>query len=494
MLSMFIGKPISAVAGLALLVMLSRYLSPAEYGGYFAVLAIAEIFILASNLGLMPAATRYLGAHELVTGELQPYGPVRAFIVLRIISLALFGMFLLQFSAFFVGFVVDPKLIPLLFLLLFGEGLARFVEIVLDSMFCQGRSQASLILRTLIRLSGVVYLISYGDIDLRGVVVVEAVASAVGALFSLLLLSDIYVRRKPPLSEHEEYAPPALSRILKFAMPAFVAQILGIAYGADVMKLILANKAGESVLAAFGFAYSIVAVIQRYMPATLFVGVFRPIFVSVSNRLGGEKLLSDLVNVCIKINWFLLFLAGVFVYVAGDTVLIYVSKGNYPDSGSTLFVLILALSAIAVHLTLSLYTLAIERSMAPLYATAVSVVSLPLGFVLADTLGAEGIAVALLVGEIVWCFSCFFFLQRLTRARLQPDWRRLSLLVGCFFVSSIGGQILSSLLSIHIFIPAFLACCVFLILCFIVKIVTHQEVQWIRSVLPVRKFLPWGKV
>ena len=86
---MFIGRPISAVAGLLLLVLLSRLLSKDEYGIYFAVWAMAEIIILASNLGLMSAVYRYVSSNEVAQGGIIIEGPVWQFVGMRLLFLAL---------------------------------------------------------------------------------------------------------------------------------------------------------------------------------------------------------------------------------------------------------------------------------------------------------------------------------------------------------------------------------------------------------------------
>lgn len=487
-LSMFIGKPISAVAGLLLLVLLSRHLDPIDYGSYFAVLAIAEILILASNLGLMPAAIRYLGAHQLATGELVPYGPVKTFVVLRTATLMLSAALLLFFSSFFEKLVGASALLPLLAIIFAGEGLARFVEIILDSMFCQGRSQFSVIFRTVSRLVGVSYLIVLGNIDLYQVVLVEAIVCGVGGVLSLLLLSSVYVQKRGFSVPDVENAPNP-SRVLKFALPAFAAQVLGIAYGPDVMKLVLAGKAGEQALAAFGFSFSIVAVVQRYMPATLFAGIFRPVFVSAAKRTDGDQVLSDLVSISVKINWFLLFLIAIVVHVAGDQLLFRVSKGNYTNSGEVLFILVLMVAVVAVHLTLSMYSLAKEISMAPLYATALGVMSLPVGFLLAESMGATGIAISLLFGEVIWCVSCFFLLGHLARKRPAPDWRGLLFIVLSFLLVLFGADLLLPRLSLGSVLSVPLFSVAFLLFVFFFNVFSPRELVWISSAMP-RSWVP----
>ena len=66
---MLVGRPLSAVAGFFVLILMSRWLPEKEYGSYFAFYALFEILILCSNFGLMHAVYRYTHMTEWTSGR-----------------------------------------------------------------------------------------------------------------------------------------------------------------------------------------------------------------------------------------------------------------------------------------------------------------------------------------------------------------------------------------------------------------------------------------
>ena len=488
---MFVGKPLSAVAGLILLVMLSRNLAPEEYGAYFAVLAISEILILASNFGLMPAAYRYISATENFAGKILPKGPIGPFLLLRLISLLLAAVLLLSVPKSiiepFSNVLADNQVLVFLAIVVVGEGLSRYLEVIFDSMFCQGRSQITLLLRTLIRLFGIVWLARDGSISFLDVLRVEAIAAIAGAVIGLGLLFKVWFNffRFSRLGSDEDFD---FRRFASFAMPAFLAQLLGLAYGPDALKLILAGTSGGEVLALFGFAFSIAAVVQRYMPASLFAGVFRPIFVAASTRPDSNAVLSDLVSLSVKLNWLILLPAASFIYFAGDPLLARLSGGNYKEGGTVLFLLILGLAAVAFHLTLSMYCLALERSWPPLVATAVSVLCLPLALQFAQMFGANGIAMTFGVSELIWFLACLFFIAKRPQQKPAVDWRGLLVMLVSTFLTLFMFEIVGQVYELVWYVPALAAPLIFYVSTFSLSVFNSREKIWLNSVVPIGRY------
>ncbi|QLG88219.1 oligosaccharide flippase family protein [Chitinibacter bivalviorum] len=487
MLSMLIARPISAVGGLLVLVFLSRLLQPQEYAIYFAIWAVAEIAILASNLGLLQAAYRYISASELSNGITVAHGPVVSFVVLRIMTLLAVASVLAFFPSIF-KFVfpnnnISEKLGIFVAAIIVGEGLARYIESIFDSMLCQGRSQISLIIRTVLRLVAIGFIALQGELNIQNVVYIEVGVTLVGALVSITMLAIMLASSTKYASNDERIA---YKRMLQFALPAFIAQLLGITYGPDALKITLAGLVGANALAVFGFAYSLAAVVQRYIPANILAGVFRPIFVAASKKEDSDKILPALLSFLVKINW--IFIAPIFcgLFFSGDFILSKVSAGNYPAAGMVLSLIVLGLLPIAMHATLSMYCLAKETSWAPLYATALSVLGLPIAIYLGREHGAVGVAIAFGVSELIWSITCYVLLARSEYALKAFEYHGLLKILNAMLLALLFGYIVTSFMVSYDLLVGFSSGLFFFVVIYFTGVFSLQEKQWLASVLPAK--------
>lgn len=485
---MFIGRPISAVAGLLLLVLLSRLLSKDEYGIYFAVWAMAEIIILASNLGLMSAVYRYVSSNEVAQGGIIIEGPVWQFVGMRLLFLAL-GALAVVYCGQLLSLLISPyqvsEVISLcIVIIVVSEGLARFGESVFDAILCQGRSQLTLIGRTCFRLVGVLVCFSVGKISIDTVIYIEAAATSLAAMVSVLMLLQLSLKsRKLAVAhavQHDEK--PSALRMFKFAAPAYLSQILSLVYGPDMLKLVLGGAVGPALLANFGFAYSLAAVVQRYMPANLLAGVFRPAFVAASKKSEANHLLGCLVSVCIKINMLFVIPFILCSIFSSNEILGLLSHGKYADAGLVLSIILLGLAAIAIHLVISLYCLAIEKSLPIFFASLASAICLPLAISIAKQAGAVGIAIVFALSEVVWCLIAVSLLIK-WRAWISMEYRHLLKLVSCAVLVWCGGLLLQWL-AMPWFIITALMPVLFIATCWLANIFDATERDWFCSLFP----------
>lgn len=350
-----IVRPIAALMGLFVLVLMARQLSSVEYGAYFAVWALVEILILVSGFGLMQAAYRYVSAAEWRDGRVDLEGPILQLLTLRFLLLLFSGCVLVCVEQFWTGLsqffsIYSSGLIFLVACCTLAEGLARFLEVLFDSMLYQVFSVTTVVTRTVIRILGISYFLSINHLDLLTVLYVELTASSMASVVGLFALTLLY-RRSLPICDRDSKEV-TVSRMSRFVLPAYVNEFLGTGYGPDALKLAAGAVAGSSAVAAFGFSYSIASVVQRYMPVNILAGVFRPVFVAASKREDASSQLSLLFNLTVKINWFYLLSALCFVFFAGPPLMDLAAKGKYPQAGVITFVIIVGLVAVAWHLCL----------------------------------------------------------------------------------------------------------------------------------------------
>lgn len=487
---MLIARPLSAVGGVLVLIVLSRQLTPIDYGVYFAIWAIVEILILSSNVGLLHAAYRYVSAGEWSDGRIHLQGPIWQLIFWRLISLLIFSTMLFALppisAYFFNGGSVAKNSLHLIALIILAEGIARYLEALFDSMLFQGSSHITLLSRTLLKFIAFSYFAFSDSLSLEKAIYVELAAALIGAAIGFLLLWNLYrnAAKNPDKPEAQKID---IRRMARFALPAYAAQILGITYGPDALKLALGAVAGAPAIALFGFAFSIASVVQRYMPANILSGIFRPLFVAVSKAEYAENRLSELLNISIKINCAFLLSAVCFLYFGGESLLLKISENNYPGAGLVTALIVLGLLAVAVHLNLSMYCIAKENSWPPLLATATSTVGLPLGYFFAKQYGAVGIAVAFGVTELIWSAVCLVALQVGLRQNLELHWAGFGKLLGAAIVSVVICMLFRVYFSPMWLIPALLAPGLFLGLVSFLEVFSNREKTWLISVLPLNR-------
>lgn len=487
---MLIVRPVSAIGGLLALIALSRTLTASDYGRYFTFWAVVEILILVSNLGLLHAAYRYVSAIEWADGSVTINGPTSQLVAMRTLSLLTFSaLFFLLPNGLSLFASINHNLtdlVPIIVAVTLFEGLARYIEVIFDSMLFQKSSQITQLSRTLFRLIGFGSLTLLSKLNLQTVLVLEIFAALFGMIFTLILFVRMK-RKSVPTRENQNTEKLNVKRALKFSLPAYATQALGISYGPDSLKLALGSVAGAAAVAVFGFAYSLAAVIQRYMPVNIFAGVMRPIFVAAAKQKNQDAVLSDLLSASIKINWvFILSILCFFVF-SGDALLSRLSNGQYPNAGQVATLIIFGFLAIAIHLNLSMYCLSQETSWPPLFATLASTLGLPIGYVLGREAGPIGIAIAFGLSELIWSIVCLIAL-RASSAQIKVSWLSFLKMLAIAFTSVLVSMPLAKIWPEFWLLPSLFAPTLFLAGLFTFSVFSLQERTWAISVLPVDKF------
>lgn len=415
-------KPVSALGGVALLLMLAQGLSAAEYGAYFSFWALVEISVLISNFGAFHAVYRYVHASPAQQpGRLKVFGPLGSIAAYRLCTLVLAGGGVFLLAPRLAEWLGVPLLssfsMPLALVVLF-EGGARFLETIFDALLEQAKTQISTLFRALSKLVLVTGLVLSGELNIEMVVHVESMVAFMGLVVAMFLF--LKVARERPVSGEDDF--PGWKVAAAFLLPAFAAQVMGVFYGPDILKIVLSAHSGVEQVAVFGFCYAMAAVIQRYLPANILAGMFRPVFVAASRQQGG--LLSTVFAVVVKVNMIFVLAAWAGTVLIKDFLLGHVAAGAYSSNGWVLVVLMSCMLPIALHACVSMLCLAMGTSWAPLGATFLAAMCAVGAPAMASSQGALGMAWLLLVAESVWCLSCIALLAWQGRWPRLIDWHR----------------------------------------------------------------------
>lgn len=400
----FVGKSASAVVGFVLLLALVRVLEREEYGLYIVLLAALEIIPLASSLGVYPAVNRY-------SPQLRSTGSGRALARLiaatsiwRLVTLAAACSVYAHVApqlATALGFVTAGPIFALYAWVILFEGLARFFDVVFESLLMQGVTQISVLLRNGLRLAGLSVLASLGPVGLHDWVVIEIIASVSACVLAIWLVfrhTHAVARSQPG-----ELAVLSLARIKAYATPAYLAQLVGVMQGPDVVKLLMAKLAGAVQTGAFGFAAAVGGMLQRYLPVFLLIGMVRPLFVSQHARDANAPRLVELANLVFKLNVFMLAPATMLLAAAGGQIASLLSGGKFPEAGSYLVAFALLLVAQTLHTVLGLIALAVEEGRGNLRGTLFGLGGLAVGLAGYPAYGPLALCGGLIVSELIWC-------------------------------------------------------------------------------------------
>lgn len=415
LLHFLLGKGFGAVLGLLLLLLLVRALSTSDYAFFIASLALLEVGAQLSSVGVLSAAQRYL-PESLARGEGRR---------LRRLAWSLCGWRLasLLVVAGLIYFAAGPlaaasglrdygAALRLYALVLVAESLARFLDLVFDSLLLQGFAQVSLLLRSAIRVGGVLWLSSFGttQMALHDWIMIDALAAVAACAWGLVALW--WFLRREATERPGDAGPLDVRRYVTFALPSYFAASLFTLSSPSTVKLIAVRLLTPSGYVAFGFASALAATCQRYLPLFLLVGMVRPLFIAARQKSDYAQRLPAMAGLVLKLNIFLLLPVGVFVLVAGESLGRLLTGGLYPEVGSLLPAFVLLLAAQAIRGVVSLMAQAMEDARGPLIGTVLGLLGLGVGVLLISPLGGVGLCLGMVVSELLFVFVTLRSLKR----------------------------------------------------------------------------------
>lgn len=278
------GKGITAPLTFLILLMLVRWMPLADYGAYVTSLAIIEIAIALTDLGISWVATRFLPAYAVAATKPALTRMTLLVIGARALTLLVAGLGLWQLAAWVARLAgLDGYVVGLGFAaaLLAVDGLGRFVrDVVLQSLLLQGRAQLANMCRTVLFAALLAAAWLHGGVllNLQTVLMIELGAALASALLAIGMLLHALAHRVA--TPQAGWTPPELGRLVRLAWPNYVGVLLMYISGGDGMTMLINRAIGPDGAAAFGVARNLANQLRRYLPSELFVGVLRPAIIA----------------------------------------------------------------------------------------------------------------------------------------------------------------------------------------------------------------------
>jgi O-antigen/teichoic acid export membrane protein len=401
-----IGKGLGIFFGLGLLLTLVRALSIEAYGFYLISQALLVIVNQFSSFGFEPTVQRFLPELLSLSEGRTLHKLTIKLCVWRFVSFVLIALILYPFTELLVDTLQLNGMLPemrLFLIVIVFELFARFLDLVFDSFLLQGISQVSMLLRSGLRLIPVVWLsftAPNGDIELETWILIEIIAAIVGCIWGIVKLWQylrITAKQSPGKDVAIEY-----ERYRKYAIPIYLAGSVGILSGRDMVKIIAARILPNIEFASFGFAMNFAAMLHRYLPMTLLIGMIRPIFVAARQREDYITRLPMMASLLFKLNLFMLVPVIIFLSVYSEQVSILLTAGKYPEAGNFIIAFMPVLIIQTLRGIVNLIALAMENARAQLVATILSLFGLLVGVLSSDILGAYGFFIGLVLSGLVY--------------------------------------------------------------------------------------------
>lgn len=402
------GKTGSVILSISVLLVVVRVLPAHEYGIYIVMLAMLELVQLGSNFGIFAAVQRYVPELRAKHQGLALKRLIIQLTSLRIATLILVCLLLYYFMPSIAAFINAEDythLLRIYMLVIAAEGVARYIDMVFDSLLLQGFAQISLILRSGLRLLGV-FLVPYfidHDFALSDWVMTEFWASTIALVFSMLQLARYCnnVMQKSP----GEMVTIGWSRAVKFIGPNFLAQIIALIYGQDAIKLIIQKLLGPVVAGAFGFSSLLVGVLLKYLPIFLLIGMLRPLFVAVpkDDPVAHGAKINELANMVLKMSMFTLLPLVCFLLLYRIEIIALLSGGKFPEASEYMWFFSMWLVLQVVHFVIGLMALAFEDGFSVFYGTVFASIGVVAGVLLLQYVGVQAVGWGLVLSEVIWC-------------------------------------------------------------------------------------------
>jgi len=404
LLHFLLGKSVSAISTLLVLLFIVREFSIAEFGAYTSLHALVLIIGLISSLGVPQVLHRYLP-------ELRTHGNNRAMyrllvsgITLRACLYALFCMLVLAIIGLVTStFKLDDwyAIVPGYLLVGFLRVNATFIAQALESLLWQRDAQYSLALGGLTKLLATSYCAVTEQLTLVNFVQVEIFSE----LAALILLLAFVLRRWMTDKERAVGDTAVLRkdgrRYLRFGFWCYMQNATSIFSGSAPNRLFVAYFLSAEYIAIFGLVDRLIDFVRRYEPLHLFVGMIRPVLMSRFSQNMDFQQLVRLGNLVLLANYVLLFAPLVVLLVSGDVVLDWLTEGKYVDIAWLTAAFYIVVLVHSVSALLDMLVKAVEHNRVYLFSNLFLSGSLLLAVPLIPSLGLWSIAAANLTGLLL---------------------------------------------------------------------------------------------
>lgn len=419
------GKGINAMLSLLIFYLIAANLSKADFAVYAWLIAFVELSTNVSRFGINWAIDRYVPE---LRSSLNSYS-LRRFIIimtgLRVAVIAILAVVFYSGGQVLLGLLGREDWLPafdLYIVVLIPFALMVFFrDAVFQSLLKQAHSQATTSSRHLVFLIVLLFFVSQADtLTLTQVIYGDIAATFIAATFALVQAVHL-LRQLPYGTQPTSAVLPTWKAIIKFAANSYANELLRMSGSGYAVMSVAPQLLATAALAPYGFCQTLFTQLNRFVPAHLFSGLYRPRLVSQYTKTGSFEKLNRQLNIILKVSNYILTMGIAVFFVYGGELLDLLSKGKYVDAHG-LMMLFLVLMLVDNHRqVLVALCNTIERVDFLRQASLVMPLVVPLAFILFFTgLGTYGLALSLILPEIA-CVGLIVYQFRRAGYPLQFD-------------------------------------------------------------------------
>lgn len=399
-----LGKGITAIGAVVLLLALARQLPKADFAIYATLQAMVLVVGALTSFGLNQSTLRYLP-------EMRAQGQNRAMyaLVWRTAALRL-GVTAAAFAAcaaalpWLAGPLGMAEQVAWVALYL-GIGAlrltAQFLSSAMEALLWPKISQYALAAAALLKLVLVVSLALTGRLDLPAVVVLEGLGDAL----ALALLATGLRRRQRVDPQAEAGAPDwALqhrARMRHFGRWNYLTTLMTQLATSSPYRLLAPVLLGADRTALLGLVYSLADLLQRFLPARMARLLLRSVIVGRQGPTPDPAATRPPLHLSFRLNAVLLAVATACALAAGSGLLAVLTRGTYTGAGPLLAAALLVLLLDVWRMHNDLLAAVHEQVRSALWANAGLATGLLVAVQAAGELGVWALPLGAAIGQLV---------------------------------------------------------------------------------------------
>jgi len=402
-----LGKGLTSIAGIGTLLFVVRALDIGEFAAYSILVGIVELLSAITNIGTGQIFTRFIPEVYAQGYRLALRKLVVTLLALRYVVLIATILLIYAFVPTISGWIGLEQWVPafkLYLLVVLLRTVTNTLFQVLEAMLHQGPAQASMASVTVSRFLLVSWAYATGHLDLVTLIWIEIATDALGVALLVWTLNRASGGRSPggDIERETAWLRQNRDRMVSFAVKGYLQHLIIMPFSGVVNRLVVGGHLPGAQMALFGFAQSIYDLMQRYLPAQLFVGLIRPVMAARYSKSAQFLEVQTLTNLILKINLVLIGLVVIVVIAGGNDLLLFVTAGKYGQRAVDLLVLMSLLIALeSWRHVLDLLSHTVERYGILVFTNAILGGSLLAGILLLPSIGVFALPAANCAGLLI---------------------------------------------------------------------------------------------
>ncbi len=400
------GKGVNAMLSLGIFYLIAANLSKADFAVYAWLIAFIELSNNISRFGINWAVDRYVPE---LRSSLNSFS-LRRFILIMtgLRALVITALAALFYAAGQILLEMGGKedwlpAFDIYIVLLIPFALMVFLrDVVFQSLLQQAHSQGTTSLRHLVFMCVIGYILfGTSSLTLTNVIYGEIIATFI-AVTAALIQAGILIRQFPYNVAPRSDSPLSWRVVLRFAANSYANELLRMSGSGHAVMSAAPQLLATAALAPYGFCQTLFAQINRFVPAHLFSGLYRPKLVAEYTKTGSFEALNRRLITILKISNYILALSLAVFFVYGGILMDWLSKGKYGDAHGLMMLFVLLMLVDNYRQVLMALCNTIERVDFLRRASLIMPLVLPLASCLVWAgFGAYGLVLALILPEII---------------------------------------------------------------------------------------------